>query len=438
MPSPAERRLPWERAARGLALVLLALALVQALRAAGRGGQHRVHVEVGAADATAPGPARRDSLAALARAGDSVTWSGDLAPLIASAEPVREPSGATRFTIVADAAAALGDSLGTIDSLETGGGSLTTEGVRGLFAAHSGAATARVPSAAAAVLGRVLVYGRVGWESKFTIAALEESGWQVDARLRLGDTTLVRQGRTLEPTVGLHAALVVLDTALEGRAEAVTRFVRAGGGLVLSGAAAGAPALAALGGARVLRLAAGEAGAFEEGEPLHALPLHVLGALRPDALTLESRDDVPAVVARRVAAGRVVQSGYAETWRWRMQGEAGSVAEHRAFWSRLVGTAATAAPVLPATATDGPAVAPAVTPAGTRAIAPASTPTITSASALDADPAPLAALVDALGPAVAAAPSTPPQRDALPTWLGAAALLLLVAEWGSRRARGAA
>jgi hypothetical protein len=420
MLSPAERRQPWERAARGLGLVLLCGALVMAWRAAGRGDTRRVHVAVdGGLTAT-----QRDSLAALAAAGDSVTWSGRVAAVIASAEAVREPSGATRFSVVADSTTALGDSLGLIDSLSGGSGTLTTEGVRGRFAVHSSGTTASVDARNSPTPGRALVIGRVGWESKFTIAALEEAGWLVDARLRLSDTITVEQGRSTLPAVGTHAVVLVLDSLLDASASnSIARFVRAGGGLVLSGAAVRPRALATLTAARVTGIESGEPGAFEEGEPLHALPFHALGGLTPDAVVLETRDDQPAVVARRVAAGRVIQSGYDETWRWRMQGEVGSVEAHRAHWSRLVGTAAPTATF------------------GTRAVNAAQTASpeasLTDLAAATADPAPLASLVDALGPAQADAPATSPVGDPLPPWLGAIALLLLVGEWASRRARGA-
>ena len=420
MPSPAERQLPWERAARGFGLVLLCAALVMAWRAAGRGDTRRVHVAVdGGLTAT-----RRDSLAALAAAGDSVTWSGRVAAVIASAEAVREPSGATRFNVVADSATALGDSLGLIDSLSAGAGTLTTEGVRGRFAVNSSGTTASVDARTAPALGRVLVIGRVGWESKFTIAALEEAGWLVDARLRLSDTITVEQGRSTMPVVGTHAAVVVLDSLLDAAASnSISRFVRAGGGLVLSGDAVRPRALAALTAARVTGIKSGEPGAFEEGEPLHALPFHALGGLTPDAVVLETRDDLPAVVARRVAAGRVIQSGYAETWRWRMQGEAGSVEAHRAHWSRLVGTAAPTPTFVARTVRA--------------ASLESQEASLTDLAAATADPAPLASLVDALGPAQADAPASAPARDPLPPSLGALALLLLVVEWASRRARGA-
>ena len=256
----------------------------------------------------------------------------------------------------------------------------------------------------------MFVLGRVGWEAKFTIAALEEDGWEVDARLRLSDALRVTQGASRMPAPGTHSVVVALDTVLGADAAQLTRFVRAGGGLVLSGEAAAAPAFAALAPARNATRVTGEPDAFDAGEPLHALPLLPLTTLRADAVVLQRRDAVVAVAARRVAAGRVVQSGVEESWRWRMQGGASGAREHRAWWTRLVSAAAGSAP-------SGPA-------------APAT-------RAADAS-APRASLVHQLGHAVASAPIIPSDPHPLPAWLGALTLILLVAEWASRRARGAA
>lgn len=108
--------------------------------------------------------------------------------------------------------------------------------------------------------------------------------------------------------------------------------------------------------------------------------------------------------ARRVGAGRVVQLAYEDTWRWRLQGGDGAVAAHRAWWTRAV--AAAVAPPLSA-----PFTAP------------------------GAEGAPMARLVDALGP-----PSDRPAPAAprgLPPWLLPAICMILLVEWGSRRLRGA-
>ena len=100
-----------------------------------------------------------------------------------------------------------------------------TSGKRVLRPSDDPSAAARAGEAP----GRVFVLGRVGWEAKFTIAALEEAGWEVDARLRLADTLFVTQGASRTPVPGMHAAVVALDTVLGAAAAQLTRFVRAGG-----------------------------------------------------------------------------------------------------------------------------------------------------------------------------------------------------------------
>ena len=54
------------------------------------------------------------------------------------------------------------------------------------------------------------------------------------------------------------------------------------------------------------------------------------------------------------------------------------------------------------------------------------------------DEAPRAALTQRLGPRTPDAPAPSPRSPALPAWLGALVLLLLLGEWASRRARGRA
>lgn len=403
MHSRAERRLPIERVARWGAMGLLAVAIWRAF-ASGLASAPAVHVRAeDVADAVA-----RDSLAALRRAGWRVTWEGSLAPLVAMAEPVREPDGGVRLAVVGAGRAAVGDALGVLDSLDAGGGTLVAAAVRGALRVADGGTTARITTGAPAAPARVLVLGRAGWEAKYTIAALEERGWVVDARLRVAPGVDVTQGATA-PSLARHAAVVVLDTAVAGDAAAIGRFVRAGGGLVLAGAGAAAPSLRDLAPARVARLEPPESRGFAGAHhPTHALALHTLGNARVDAIALEDRDGLPAVAARRVGAGRVLQVGYAETWRWRMQGEGRAVEEHRAFWSRLVGAVAH----VPIDAREPRDIA-------------------------GEDPAPLALTVQALG-----APSEEPIGArgggvALPRWLAAILLALLVAEWASRRTRGA-
>ena len=56
-------------------------------------------------------------------------------------------------------------------------------------------------------------------------------------------------------------------------------------------------------------------------------------ALASDAVPLEARDGRVIAAARRVGAGRVVQLGYDETWRWRLAGSGDAPAAHRDYWS---------------------------------------------------------------------------------------------------------
>ena len=419
MRSPAERRIPWERGARGLALAIVVLVL---LRVVWRAALTRdvssaptVHVDV-TGELTAQA---RDTLVARARAGDAVTWSGDVAAIAAVAEPVRDPSARTIISAVSDGALALSDSLGAIDSLPAGGGAVTASGLRGDVRVGEGRTGARAATPAAMLPGRVLVLGRVGWESKFAIAALEEAGWSVDARLRLSDTMHVTQGDPRTRAFEAHAVVIALDTLLGAEATALMRFVRTGGGLVLSGEAVAAPAMATIAPARPGARVEGAQGAFDADAPQRALPLRPLESLRPDAVVLERRDGIIAVAARRLVGGRVVQAGYDETWRWRMQGGASGARDHREWWSQLVATAAAAS--APSKVGDDALVRSADRSTGS-----------TDGSA------PRATLVQRLGPPVPAAPPTPSAPRALPVWLGILTLTLLVAEWASRRARGAA
>jgi hypothetical protein len=354
-----------------------------------------------------PTAIERDSLGALARAGRNITWAGDIAPLAVMAEPVREPGMRWRIAAVGSAPLIVRDSLGVIDSLAPAA-ALTLEPTRGPAQLVQGSSVAAAVPQDVAPPRRAMVLGRVGWESRFIITALEEAGWSVDARLALGREREVQQGEAL-PRTERHDVVIVTDSsAANANGASLARFVRGGGGVILAGEAAGAraPALRAIAGSRVQRMEAPETESFEGHEPTHALPLYALGDIASDASLLEDREGTPAVVARRVEAGRVMQLGYAETWRWRMQGEGRSVEEHRAYWSRLAG--------LVARGDTRPA---AVTNAG--------------------DAAPLAAVVQAIGlPSEIAAPSAA-GGPSFPTWLGPIILLALLAEWGSRRRRGA-
>jgi hypothetical protein len=254
---------------------------------------------------------------------------------------------------------------------------------------------------------RVLVLGRATWEAKFVISALEEAGWQLDARLSVAPGIDVTQGGARTPDTARHAAVVVLDAPSASTAAAVARYVRAGGGAILSGASARAPALAEIAAGRVGARVRASSIAFADDAPRRALGFLAI-APRSDAIVLEDRDGRVAAVARRADAGRVVQIGYDESWRWRLAGGATALDAHRGWWSALVSSVAY------------------------RAVLP-------TARAAPDENAPLARLVEALGPPTAAprAITTGARWTPSPVMLFVLVTTLLLVELASRRLRGA-
>lgn len=383
MRSPADalrRALRVEGLLRGVALAAVVAAIVAAVWVQRRSGATPVALHV--AVSGTPGAGQRDSLAALARAGRAVSWSGEVRAVMAVAEPLREPVAGWRVAVVGDSAMALRDSIDLLDSVATSA-VLTTEPTRGPVQAHDAGTVAFAGVPAHREPDAVFVYGRVGWEPRFAITALEELGWRVDARLELGRDRRVRQGVTA-PTRERHGVVIVFDSVSARREAALLqRFVRAGGGIVLAG----------------------------ESADSRVFPP------RRDSVALALGDSTVFVRAARVGHGRIISLDSAETWRWRMQGEGAPVEAHRAFWSRLVGIAAP----LPRSG-DRAATAP-DSAAALRRVARAA--------------APRAALVAALGPE-----RPEPRRTAIapatfPWWLGPIILVALLAEWTSRRRRGA-
>src|SRR5690606_32373053 len=206
------------------------------------------------------------------------------------------------------------------------------------------------------------------------------------------------------------SAVLVLDTTAAAYADRIGRYVRAGGGLVLWSPAVDARRLAALAPGR-------ERGAVIEDEgrppgdsvPREALSIAPITGLVPEAVVLERRGEHVTLAARRLGAGRVVETGYVNTWRWRLAGgEEEAPERHRTWLAGLVASVAYA---------------------GREELAVPPT-----------NAAPLATLIDRLGPAVAEA-----YADAgggmdpavLARWLFAALCLALLVEWASRRTRGA-
>jgi hypothetical protein len=361
-----------------------------------------------------PDRATRAWLAALRRAGAHVEWSspGGLPPVALAVEPLNAPGGGARALLAAPAQehVALSDGIALVDTVRMSSSAADVRPVvmHGITTAALGAG--RASAMARDSLGRrgVLVLGSAGWEAKFVIAALEERGWRVAARLRVAPGVEVTQGAMILDTARV-GVVVALDTTADRDAGRIARFVRGGGGLVIAGAAMQSEALAPL--------AAGRAGArispatiaFADSAPRRALGFFSIGALARGAVPLEVRDGHVAAAARRVEAGRVVQVGYDETWRWRLAGSNDAPEAHRAWWSAVVGSAAYRA---------------------AHSIAVDSTAT---------DPAPLAATVAMLGAPTAPISSgrAPLRAHGLRPWVLVLLLAALLAEWTSRRIRGA-
>lgn len=368
----------------------------------------RIHVALDAA----PPRESRDWLRAIRRAGTPVTWAGDDIPALAvEVAPIASPRGGTTLWIAAPSGARVSvtDALAPIDTViaAAGGARVLAPSTAGPLTASVGPHRARARVRDTLLTRRVLVLGRATWEAKFVIAALEETGWLVDARLSVAPGVDVTQGGARLPDTARHAALVVLDPPSVAGASAVTRYVRSGGGAILSGRAANASSLADIAIGRAGARVRASSIAFADDAPRRGLGFLAI-APGSDAMVLEERDGRVAAAARRVDVGRVVQLGYDESWRWRLAGGAGAVDAHRNWWSGLVSSVAY------------------------RAALPV------SRAARD-DDAPLARLVDALGP------SSPRAGDVLDRtpWVPSPALLfallsvLLLAELASRRLRGA-
>ena len=126
-----------------------------------------------------PTPAQRAWLVALRRAGVDVRWRGAVPVMGLAAERVREPRAAVRMLLTSgtDAAVALGDSAGALDSLRvpTMGATLEVANVVGPVRARQGGYVSSIVVPDATPRRGVLVLGRASWESRFVISALSEA-----------------------------------------------------------------------------------------------------------------------------------------------------------------------------------------------------------------------------------------------------------------------
>ena len=373
-------------------------------------GVDRVHVLLD----TVPDATRSAWLDALRRGGTAVSWSGSGIPDAAlETYPATDPAGGVFILTSAPASLdrVLSDALGPIGTVAKSNELAVSRiaAIEGGVTLTSGAQPSRASVSAGVAPKRVYVAGAAGWEAKFVIAALEESGWTVDAHLVVSPDHDVWQGpRDAVLDTARYAAAVLLDSATAESARGVEQFAANGGGVVLAGDANRAR--------RIASLVAWRAGA-RESAPLGTLPADTawrgLSRFPLDsvagrrAITLERRGRSAVVAVRRHRAGRVAGVGYDQTWRWRMAGSETGRAAHREWWSRVVASVA-------------------------------ARPAITEGTGNSS--APLATLVGTLGSPSAPSRASVPSllsRATVSKLLGALALVALLTEWALRRRRGA-
>lgn len=360
--------------------------------------------------ATSPEAWIVDWLAALGHSGHAVTWSGAPPAVAMSVEALPDPNGAMRIDVAtpAQTSVVLRDDASVIDSLRVKqlGGTVVTPMLVGRVV---GSAAGQIFSATAGDTPRlrsIAVVGAASWEGKFIASALEERGWPVIARFHVAPSVDVAEGGVLPLDTSRIAAVVALDTTIESLGVGLQGFVRSGGGLVLAGPASRAASVAALSpGSLAPRTRPALRSADTIG--LGSTGFYPVNAMKPDGVVLDRRADGIAIAARRVGAGRVLQVGYDDSWRWRMAGGIASEREHREWWTRAVGSVAYVPGALDEVRLRSP------------------------------ESAPLAYLVGRLGPAQSA-PASAMTRSAVDRRiLMALIMILLLSEWASRRLRGA-
>jgi len=399
MPLRAETRLRIEQILRGFVIATLAIMLFRSLRATdgtaadairardvnsarlaewSRSSAARLHLSLD----SLPVLWQRSWLRALAGSGSKITWSGDLQPMMIDAQPIAAPSGGTRVLLAANGKerVVLRDEIGPLDTLrlQNVGASISLASFAGRITAGAGGSKASAAQPDSLLLRKVLVIGAAGWESKFAVAALEESGWKVDALLRVAPGVDVRQGSPASIDTAHYSAVIAIDSTAANYSDRIAAYVAQGGGVILGPSA------------RIL-----------------------VGATSGSSVPIERRSGSVIAAASRVGAGRVMRIAVDDTWRRRMTGDADGVREHRSWWTGMVSRVA---------------YAPSVPHGGTR-----------DAGRGTGEGAPYADLVSAIGSASSGS-GFPIRVASRSVWMALLFLifsLALLGEVASRRRRGA-
>ncbi|HEX8673176.1 MAG TPA: hypothetical protein VF710_14875 [Longimicrobium sp.] len=312
-----------------------------------------------------PSATELDALAAATERAPLLAALPEDAPTVAADAPVSPRAGraaAIPFRIRSEPRAVvtvrLSDAGGALDSVrlstDDGGraaGAFRVRPARGGWREWSVEAADRRTSIGAWVdtagAPRVLIRaGLPGWEARFVVRALEESGARVDVRFDLGRGMAVGQGGgdAITPArLAATDAVLVLDGAplSGGEAALLASYASRGGGVLLAGDRAGAAAFGTVrGGSTVAPV---DASNIRWTAPAELAPLPV-DRIRVTAAAFAGTGAATVLAAstsqggllalRPLGRGRAASLAITDTWRWRMEG--GRMDEHREFWRGLV------------------------------------------------------------------------------------------------------
>ena len=267
----------------------------------------RIHVSL---DSTLP-PLDRDWFVAIAHSGSVVTWDAPkLVPLATGLTRLVDPVGVSELDVSAPAKSVveIRGPVGGIDSVATGtnGARLVIAGSATGITVYVGKTKAVAAKPDSVVFRKLLVEGSASWETKFTIMALTERGWSVDALTHIAPGVDVREGSPAVPDTSRYAAVIAVDSTAALIRRGADSFVRRGGGLVALSDAS------------------------------------TIGPRRGREVVLE-KGPAGDIRAMRIGNGRVVQVSYKDLWRRRMA-DADSVddpvAAHRELLADIVASVA--------------------------------------------------------------------------------------------------